>query len=105
MTIHSTERPAIRPARAASAPFATPVTSNATISGMTVIFSALSHSPPTMSDACKRRLAQAVAERRGANSGGEAEKQRNQHPIGFGAAHLLRSSGFGGLAQRGFRKR
>ena len=48
MTNHRTDRPAIRPPRAASAPLAMPVTSKATMSGMTVILSALSHSPPTM---------------------------------------------------------
>ena len=47
MTIHSTERPAIRPPSAASRLFAMPTTSNATTSGMTVIFSALSHKVPT----------------------------------------------------------
>ena len=47
MTIHSTERPAIRPPSAASRLFAIPVTSKATTSGMTVIFSALSHRVPT----------------------------------------------------------
>ena len=47
MTIHSTDRPAIRPAAAASRLLAMPTTSKATTSGMTVIFSALSHSAPT----------------------------------------------------------
>ena len=48
ITNQMTERPAIRPARAWSAPDTTPVTSKAMISGMTVIFSASSHSPPTV---------------------------------------------------------
>ena len=47
MTIHSTERPAIRPPSAASRLLAIPTTSSATTSGMTVILSALSHKVPT----------------------------------------------------------
>ena len=43
---HAIDRPAIPPCRAASAPPTIPVTSSATISGMTVILSASSHSPP-----------------------------------------------------------
>jgi hypothetical protein len=39
-------RPAIRPARAASAPAAIPITSRAMIRGMTVILSAFSQRPP-----------------------------------------------------------
>ncbi len=47
ITIHNTDRPAIRPACAASALFAMPTTNSATTSGMTVIFKAFSHSVPT----------------------------------------------------------
>ena len=46
-TIHSTLRPAIRPARAASALRAIPTISSATTSGTTVILSRFSHSSPT----------------------------------------------------------
>ncbi len=49
MTTHSTVRPAIPPARAASAPLEIPVTSSSTTSGMTVILSAFSHSVPATS--------------------------------------------------------
>ena len=43
---HFIDRPATPPCRAASAPPTIPVTSSATISGMTVILSASSHNPP-----------------------------------------------------------
>ena len=50
ITIHSTDRLAMRPAAAASWLLAMPTTSKATTSGMTVILSAFSHSVP-MKDA------------------------------------------------------
>jgi hypothetical protein len=48
ITNHRTDRPPIRPARAASAPCAMPVMSKATINGITDILSPLIHSPPTI---------------------------------------------------------
>ncbi len=50
ITIHTTERAAIFPARAASALFATPVTSKVTTSGITVILRPFNHKEP-MNDA------------------------------------------------------
>ena len=47
ITIHNTERPAIRPPAAASLLFAMPTMSKATTRGITVILSALSHKVPT----------------------------------------------------------
>ena len=105
ITIHATDRPAIRPARAASAPLATPVTSNATISGITVILRALSHSPPTMFEACSEGLAQAVAERGRTGPSEQSEHQRDQHIISASAATLSAAFAATLLAQRGFLKR
>ena len=104
MTIHSTDAPAIRPPRAASALLAMPATSSATTSGMTVILSALSHSADEACDACERgsrtpspaSLRASARERRPTTSAASAQ---------ISAEDPRRSAARGAacFAQRGFR--
>ena len=82
MTNQITERAAIRPARAWSAPDTTPVISKAMISGMTVIFSASSHSPPTVEATVISGCADAVTRLVGQGAEQQADDQRAKHQPG-----------------------